>query len=418
MDTTTDATIEATDAPAPETTAAPPAPADAPTEDAATTPAAPQTIEAALEAYKEGTLTRAGEGEAVEEEAAPEADAGQARDEQGRFAATEEGEEEDPAPEGEAAEGDGGEEEAPAPVLRLMSRLEGEDPIEVNLSEEQLEALGIDREALERTNNGVMRRQQWLSEKAALQKQRAEVQAEREDFYQRLEDSDAAAELIAKNTRPDVQERLLETLVAQVPPETFERIVDQVLEFHRDPRARELAQAKQLLNRQEQEQPTPAEQPKPEVTPEVMTRSQRIVDRVVNLAGEAMPEDQFNAYYQDAIQGLVAYSELHQLDDWSPDDAVAALESLGVLRKHGLSLPGGSASPTSNGSSRTARAGGDQPGAGQEDETDFQTRVSRRRSASAVAPGGQGAAQGSVATPIEGERVEDRIAAYRKARGL
>ena len=379
-------------------------------------PAKPRTVEEAIAAYV--ARDNAGGEEVQEEEADP---AGQPRDEQGRVAPKEAAHGAQEGEEGEGAteeQGDG--EEAPqAFAVALMPRRDGEDPLELELTPEQIEKLGGPedaREWLDRTRNGVMRRAQVLEERRGLEQLRAEVQGEREQFYADLEDDQRAQDLIVNHLRPEVQEGVLEALVASVPQETFERIVDRVLEFNRDPRERELAALKRRV---------PREEPKPEETstrpekvadlpPEIRQRSTAILDAVAGLAPESMPDDKFGAYYQDAVKGLVTYTELNG-DDITPDDALEVLKGLGVLRKHGLSLPGGSDPAPA---SRTGRQS--PPGSDQEEDAGsrFKERIQARKNASAVTPAGQAAALSGGGSAPQGRTVEERMKWFKKERGL
>lgn len=386
-------------------------------------PQGPRTTEEFIAAWRKGELD-VGIGQEEEGGEEEEAPAGQPRDEQGRFAPKEAAAGAEDGEESEAATEDEGEssEEPQALAVALMPRYEGEDPQRLELTPEQIETLGGEeaaREWLARTENGLMRRSAWLEEKRGIDQLRQEVQGEREQFYADLSDDARATDIIVNNLRPAVQESVLEALLAAAPEETFNRVLDTALGYSRDPQARELAHLKRRLPKEEApaEGAAPQEEP-PELPQEVRDNSKAIVDAVAQLAPESMPDDQFNAYYDDAIKGLVTYTKIHEPEQFSPDDALEALESLGVLRKHGLSHPGGSSSTNGTGSSRTAPAGGDQPGTEGEGGRDFQSRVKRRKEASAVAPAGQGAAHGQGSAPVTGDTIEERLASYRKSRGV
>lgn len=300
-----------------------------------------------------------------------------------------------------------------AVVLTFPGRTEEDEPVELALTREQIEAMGLDAEqVLERNrqlNNGYARR-------AALQAERAELDRDRQEFEGILRSlKDEPAAFVVEHVAPEMREQLVEELLVTLDAKTFQKVVDRVDRWARDPRDRELEgtrrENRRLRARDEAER---AEGAQDDVRQNVM----QVRDAIQDLIPDDMPEERAKSFFRLAVTAMQDHARRNELTLLEPAKVPEVLASLGVLEGFGLSADAQGAGPSranGAGSAAAKSAPDEKRPAGQ--EGGVRSRMDRRRKA-VTTPAGAASSAAAGFRKVKGERHESRMDRLYKTLGL
>lgn len=355
-----------------------------------------------LEAYQEQSAAEEEEG--AQEEGQPRAD-------NGRFA-KKDGEEQlegeagqeaaEGAPEGEGGEGTGEEAQDDVVAWKLPGRQPDEDDIELALPRAALEEAGVDVDAIterfKQMRNGFMRGSEFRKERDVLLADRAEF-----DSIVAAVKADPVGFVTQTVQKPEFREAVARDILLALDDEAFERVVQQVDGWIRDPRDRELERTKtenkRLSAERTREEQSGATKDDLEYAASIRDSIQEIIPAEWEGSGR---DDRFFSY---AVQALIDYTQKHDIEDLAPADVSRVLAELGVLEDFQLGPD-------------TEQPAGKKPAkdAPTAQGNDPKTRIKRRREAAAVTPAGAGGEGASGNAPPRGQSFKERMSWLRKNR--
>lgn len=330
----------------------------------------------------------------------------QPRDEHGRFAPSEGGEEEAAEPvEGEQAptedaspteggeeegQGDEGEDEDHAPItVALPGRRPEDPPVEIEVSDPEV------AERMRQLANSGMRRADYERAMGELQVERGEYAYIRHNL-----ESDPAG-FIVSHVRGDLRGAVVMELMAD--PQVYDAVIDHIATWDNDPSARAVAQANmraERLERAEQSRRAVAEEQK------VTQNAQEIIHSVASSIPAHLSGTDREQWYVGAVRYLQEYADYYDLRYLPPEHVPAVIEYYERTRQQARPPE-----PTSAPARATARPVGapkpaPQTPAANAGEQFTRAREAKRRAAT-IAPAGAGPAP-TTAIPKH-ESVKDRI---------
>ena len=370
--------------------------------DQATEEVIPETPEAA-EAEPDAEVSELPEGWTLDEQ-------GRVRDEQGRFATA--GQEGDAEAEASDARAEG---EDPEPdesrLVRLPGRSPDDPPEEIEVDDPQV------AERLRMLANNGMRRAEFNRQMESVAQQRQEI----EHFQTELE-ADPVGWIMTQVESPELRQALARHLLAD--EGVYDAVIEDVASWDRDPVARRAAAAELRADRLERQQ---------RAQQEVATRAQvkQNLREIQTSIRDLIPDDidgaEAQRFYAYAIREVQDYVNSIGTNHLDPAQVPVLLERQGLLRLFGLHGPRPEpvASPSSAAPAAPSRA--ERPAAGarpaptveeaHQAQQKLRKRIQTRRAAATVAPAGAGATPTRIRPP-EGQGVEDRVAWYKRQRGL
>lgn len=271
-------------------------------------------------------------------------------------------------------------------------------PDELELDEAALAAAGItpDRvqkllEANNRLNAGYARREALTADRANLE----EGQRFLDSIVSQLQNPKTSADFVLERLPPAVHQELAQRLLSTLPEEAFDAVLNTAMKWDRTPTERRTAAV------EEENRRLKAAQQRRDASANDKAGMDEATALVTPIA-DLIPHD-WNPQRQQfalngAVQALMGYADKHNLDRLDPSKVVEILDGIGVLEALGLPKPGGAPSPKP-----TTPAGVPTPAEvkkAQKVGDELRVRAESRRSAAAVATGGNG----SVTTPARPPR--------------
>lgn len=309
---------------------------------------------------------------------------------------------------------DEGEEDASRLTLAFPGREDGDEDFELPLDREALKKAGIkEKVLLERfaqLKRGYRRGQ-------VVAKERREIDTERSAMAQVLNELDNhPIEFMTDRVDGKHHVGIVESLLARMDDDTFEKVRAKVEEWGGDASARRIARADAKEAAADRRDRRVAEERKAATRQRYLNEMREAVE---SLIPEDMKEDEVAEFLDFVGFKLQQWSKSQEPGTrLNPADVPKLLKRLGVLEMYGLKLPKPGAKPRT----RSARAGDDTPSArrGRRRDGDLEERAARagrefrsrrdRRRAAAATPAGAGAGAAAGSRPPKGQTWKDRLA--------
>lgn len=316
----------------------------------------------------------------------------------------------------EAAGDEGGEDE---PLVVSVPGREPDDPdVELPLDAEALEELGISaqeaRERVQQLRNGYMRREELHRHMEQVQTDRAEL----EFIEQQL--AEAPEDFILGHVSPDIQQRVVERVLATMDDDQFRSLVEKVAGWERDPVSRRDEAVRLREERLERREQLRRDYQRKAASTE---RAVEIGQRIDQIVPESWPDDKRRRFFRFSVAALEDHIRQNQIEDLDPADVPQVLGRIGILDDFGLADRGASETGSADGSSASS-AGSDGSAGEAEIERakrageEVRERVKRRKDAAATAPAGAGSSVLGGAKPPKGQSFEERMNWLEKRLGV
>lgn len=312
-----------------------------------------------------------------------------------------------------------GEEEDGPLVVSVPGRMPDDEDVELPLDADALEEMGLTpdeaRERVQQLRNGYMRREEVNRHLEQIQDDRAELDFIEKQLREQPED------FILGHVSPEVRGRVVERVLATMPEETFNTLVQKVAGWNRDPVSR---REEALRIREERTERREKIRDEYQETTESRRRAAEIGREVSRLIPEAWPEDKAERFFRFSVAALRDHIVQNEIEDLDPADVPKVLGQVGVLDDYGLSENGGPG--TGSEADRSASAAGSDDGPAGEAEIEkakrageeVRERTKRRKEAAATAPAGAGSSVIAGAKWPKDQTFEERMNLLEKRLGV